>query len=81
MIWLVLVLSIGFVAALAGWINTALRLEERKHDNAFWRQRAHAAETHCAALVNEVATNASARQAVAFAEAAVEMHAANVLKK
>ena len=53
MIWLVLGLSIGFVAALAGWINAALRLEERKHDNVFWRQRAHAAETHCAAIVRE----------------------------
>lgn len=57
MIWFVLALAAGFVICLAGWINAVLRLEERKHDNAFWRQRAHAAEAHSTALVREALEN------------------------
>jgi hypothetical protein len=69
MIWLVLGLSIGFITALAGWINATLQLVERKHDSAFWRQRAHASETHCAAIVREHLENIADAEASGSARA------------
>lgn len=79
MIWLVIGLGVGFAGSLVGWIGTALRLEERKYDIAFWRQRTHAAETHSAAIVHQALENMPPEAEVV--EAVADAQQRNVLKK